>query len=214
MPLFKEENGVIWTLKRSFLGLEWCNASGGRHNFTPIELKSRSLFEAESFSDFRDEIIARYLLNEVLLPNLDYGWISRSGDFYSCVYSKHDDLMELGLGVSPYQQEADGWLKVTFSWQENKGNRHWLKWCFTKSIFDVDVTKQQKRMLSKLGLSYEEPAMRVEDISYDQVFPKGNQPFEKLRTKHRTIIEEEQKKRKPVRISSPKELAPFLEEPS
>lgn len=98
------------------------------------ELKEKERLLADTRSALADVLADRELVGDVDLPlppapsrsPVDYGWLSRTGQFYECSYAEHSDLADRLSAQFPERQENPlldgeqalekrGWVKLTRS---------------------------------------------------------------------------------------------------
>ena len=189
MPIYKFNDLFYSELEYTGLSYIWRRANGGFSDFKASDFDEEGIefFEGQSFNDFRAEQQSRKFLDDVLWDSLSHGWIDPRGNFYSCGYTNHTNLLEAICG-SWETPEKEKWLKI---------NRE--DWIPIGGSYITKITPAQKRTLLKIGRSPENPDYLDTDLKFEEVFPNGNRAMDKLRAKHQEIVRQEKAKRIPIK---------------
>lgn len=197
MALFKKTDACYWELQPRGLTLAWVNSVGGYHDYRPEHLSQHTIVEAPSFGSLSALHRALDLKDDVLLDDIQFGWLSPEGEFYGCHYCKHLDLIEYGLDLQEGEAEQKGWIKVT--------SKLW----YLTGLRNREPTSSQKRTLKKIGRDPNCPDWVDESLTYEKAFPRGNPAMKKLAAQIDQTIAEEEAKLKKVTVT-PSQVRQFI----
>lgn len=196
MPLINISGPFYCSLERHGLQLIWRNALGGYDIFKEQDLNEGLILGTTDRYEMDAYIEARKVLEAVLERNLECGFISPSGQYYSCRNHRHGALIYDVIGEENYIAERGCWIKI-------------VRDGWNAAYQNEGPSDLQYEILKRIGRSPDNKTERDKTLRYQDAFPDGNKVMDELFARFEKIVQTEQQKFKPLRIT-PAQVCDYL----
>lgn len=161
MIIFKqnEERHFVYLTDSPENGKVWLNLHTYHHTpFRPRDLHEGPVYQTDNFDHLAN-------IKDYLRETLNFGWITRNGQFWGCCSTGHEKIANIFFGLDRYDAEKEGWIQIA-------GN----EWVFPGFDHDKNmrINKAQELTLLEIGRSPDNPRFKHPDIEFKDVYPEGH----------------------------------------